>query len=158
MTVTVLFVEDDPDLRDVIAYELDLAGFKVLTAGTGEEALEILRERPGAVDWLFTDIRLPGLIDGWRVADEFRFTYPLRPVIFATGAAQERSRDMIESLFMRKPYRASEIVSAFHVLREGWFSCGDDVEALRHIKQRPLGPKLSWAPPGEEPAVAGWKA
>ena len=158
LTVTVLFVEDEPELRDVIAFELEHAGFRVLTAGTGEEALEILRDRPGGIDWLFTDIRLPGLIDGWRVADEFRFTYPLRPVVFATGAIRERPRDMIDSLFLRKPYRACEVVEAFGLLRDGWFSCGDDIEALRQIKGLPLGPKLSWAPPGLDPAAAGWKA
>jgi CheY-like chemotaxis protein len=158
LTVTVLFVEDEAELRDVIAYELEHAGFRVVTAATGEEALETLRARPGAIDWLFTDIRLPGLIDGWRVADEFRFTYPLRPVVFATGAIQERPRGMIDSLFLRKPYRASEVVESFGLLRDGWFSCGDDIEALRLIKERPLGPKLSWTPPGTDAAAAGWTA
>jgi len=38
LTVTVLFVEDEAELRDVIAYELEHAGFRVVTAATGEEA------------------------------------------------------------------------------------------------------------------------
>jgi CheY-like chemotaxis protein len=142
----VLFVEDDPELLDVIAAELEDAGFAVVTAGSGEAALAVLHERAHAIDWLFTDIRLPGLIDGWRVADEFRMSHPLRPVIFATGAAQERPRDLFDSLFLRKPYRSSDVVRAFRALREGWRACPDEYEALRRLKAAPLASSLSWQP------------
>ncbi len=142
---SVLFVEDDADLRDVISAELELAGFHVIVAETGEEAMAVLREREGSVDWLFTDIRLPGLIDGWRVADEFRFSHPLRPVVFATGARGERPRDVNDSLFLRKPYRASDVVRAFRALRSGWGACPDEAEALRRLKSAPLEPRLSWS-------------
>ncbi len=145
--VTVLLVEDDPDLRDVVAHVLEEAGFKVLVASTGEDALTMLQARPGEVDWLFTDIRLPGVIDGWRVADEFRFSHPLRPVVFTSGKVSEKPRTMCDSLFLRKPYRVSEVVRAFELLNEGWAVCGDEVEALGRVRTRDFGPRLSWIRP-----------
>ena len=141
---TVLFVEDEAELRLPVLCSLERSGFRVLTATTGEEALDTLRSRAGQVDWLFTDIRLPGLIDGWRVADEFRFSHPLRPVIFATGAAAERPRDVNESLFLRKPYAVSDVVRAFQLLNASWTACGDAAEALSSIRSLPFGSRLSW--------------
>lgn len=132
-------MEDDADLRDVISAELELAGFHVVVAETGEEAMDVLREREGAIDWLFTDIRLPGLIDGWRVADEFRFTYPLRPVVFATGDTQSRPRSYEDSVFLRKPYRVGEAVESFRRLQAGWTFAPLEVAALRRLGVSPEG-------------------
>ena len=143
---TVLFVEDDPELRDAVAAELAEAGFEVLTAATGEDAMLLLRERAGAIHWLFTDLRLPGIVDGWRVADEFRFSYPLRPVIFATGAVREMPRDLNDSLFLRKPYRVRDVIRALAELSAGWHGCADEAEALSRAKAAPLASSLSWSP------------
>ena len=63
----VLVVEDEFALCDVIADELEAAGYVVITAATGEEAVGILDRQP--IDLLLTDIRLPGIVDGWRVAE-----------------------------------------------------------------------------------------
>ncbi len=135
---TVLFVEDSDLLRQVVADELAEAGFEVLQASTGEEALAILRQRPGDVHWLFTDIRLPGAIDGWRVADEFRFSYPLRPVVFASGDLESCPRAYGDSVFLRKPYRVAEVVDSFRRLAAGWHHADLEVAALRRIGVSPL--------------------
>jgi CheY-like chemotaxis protein len=69
--VTVLVVEDEPLLCELMADELKTLGFTVLRAATGEEAVKVIEgEEP--VDVLFTDIRLPGALDGWDVAEKFR--------------------------------------------------------------------------------------
>ncbi|HYF54902.1 MAG TPA: hypothetical protein VEA41_11645 [Salinarimonas sp.] len=112
-----------------------------------KNAIELIREQPGEVDWLFTDIRLPGAVDGWRVADQFRFTYPLRPVVFATGSPNEKPRGLWDSLFLRKPYRTSEVVRAFELLRDGWAVCDNEIEALGRVRCLNFGPRVSWAPP-----------
>ncbi|WP_210247591.1 response regulator [Salinarimonas soli] len=130
---TVLFVEDSDLLRQVVSEELSEAGFRVLEAASGEDALAVLRERVGQIDWLFTDIRLPGPIDGWRVADEFRFTYPLRPVIFASGDTASRPRAYGDSLFLRKPYRVSEVVESVRSLQAGWTHAEIEIAALRRL-------------------------
>jgi two-component system, OmpR family, response regulator len=76
-----------------------------------------IKDRAPTIDWLFTDIRLPGCIDGWRVADEFRLTHPFRPVVYATAYAPGETRPQLHgSLIFRKPYRPAEIVAAFRRL------------------------------------------
>ncbi len=139
MPPSVLFVEDTDLLRQVVAEELAEAGFEVIEAATGEDALAILRERRGRIDWLFTDIRLPGPIDGWRVADEFRFTYPLRPVVFATGDTQSRPRSYEDSVLLRKPYRVGEAVESFRRLQAGWTFAPLEIAALRRLGIAPEG-------------------
>lgn len=135
---TVLFVEDEDLLRDAVAIELEGAGFRVLEASTGEAGMTILHANPGRSDWLFTDIRLPGVIDGWRLGDEFRFTYPLRPVVYATGLMAEKPRNVTDSLFLRKPYRPSEVVRAFETLQAGWISAASESAALERLRTSSL--------------------
>ena len=82
--VTVLVVEDEPLLCELMVDELKTLGFIVLRATTGEEALNLIAgDEP--VDVLFTDIRLPGALDGWDVAEKFRSRNPSGPVIYTTG-------------------------------------------------------------------------
>jgi two-component system, OmpR family, response regulator len=114
---TILVVEDEAIVRDLLVVELQEVGYEVVAADTGEKALAILQDRRPNIDWLFTDIRLPGVIDGWRVADEFRLTHPFRPVVYATAYAPEQARQQLHgSYFFRKPYRPAQIVGAFRRL------------------------------------------
>src|SRR5689334_18576839 len=87
---TVLVVEDEPLVRDTIVHELEDAGFGVLEAETAEAGLAILQQRP--VSLLFTDIRLPGPMDGWGLAEAARVLFPNLPVIYATGFTAEEPR------------------------------------------------------------------
>ena len=70
----------------------------------------MLRTQP--VDLLFTDIRLPGLMDGWRLAEEARSINPRLPVIYATGFSSEAPRLVRDSVFLKKPYLPSAVVAA----------------------------------------------
>ena len=106
---TILVVEDEWLVRDVIAQELEDAGYAVLQTDSAEQALQMLREQP--VDLLFTDIRLPGL-DGWSLAEQARVLHPDLPVIYATGYTIEQPRQVPESFFLNKPYRPSAVVRA----------------------------------------------
>jgi CheY-like chemotaxis protein len=111
-STVVLIVEDDDGQREVLATAVRDAGYTVVEAGTGEAALDILRSEQGSIDWLYTDIRLPGSIDGWRIADEFRFGHPVRPVIYASGYPTDGKRCVIRSRFLCKPFRPSALVEA----------------------------------------------
>ena len=114
---TILVVEDEALARELLVTELQDVGYDVIAVDAGEQALAILRDREREIDWLFTDIRLPGVIDGWRVADEFRLNHPFRPVVYATAYAPEQARQQLQgSYFFRKPYRPSQIVAAFRRL------------------------------------------
>ena len=88
----VLVVDDDAATRASTADALKRAGFEPKTAGTGERALLILRQWPRHIDWLVTKPDLPGLVDGWMLADEFHQTHPGRPVLLASRDADRPSQ------------------------------------------------------------------
>lgn len=115
--VTVLVVEDEPLVLDMISQELTDQGFAVLEADTAEAALSII-ESGQTVDVLFTDIVLPGEMDGWRLAETLREAKPKLPVIYATGyAAQfEKQSKVPGSVFLKKPYRPSAIAETIRTL------------------------------------------
>jgi DNA-binding NtrC family response regulator len=112
----ILIVEDDARLRNMLFHGLRRAGYEVLTAETGEAALMLLREWGERIDWLFTDIRLPGVIDGWVVGSEFTLNHPLRPVIYTSGFAPDFSRLIAGAVFMPKPVRLQDVLAAFERL------------------------------------------
>ena len=111
---TVLVVEDEPLVRDTIVHELEEAGFSVLEAETAAAGLAILNEGP--VCLLFTDIRLPGSMDGWGLAEAARALHPDLPVIYATGFTTEGPRLVPKSVFLQKPYRPSAVLSVIEKL------------------------------------------
>lgn len=112
---TILIVEDQALLREVMALELGDAGYGVLEAETGTEALALLGS--GArVDLLFTDIRLPGEIDGFSVAEEARRLRPHLPVVYATGYTGDTLRLVPGGRFFRKPYQPEAILKALRDL------------------------------------------
>ena len=111
----VLIVEDEIMLLEVVAAELEDAGFTVSQATTAEIALSFI-ESDAAIDVLFTDIRLPGEMDGWQLAEAARRLRPGLPIIYATGFTQTPPRLAEGSVFFTKPYRANAIISAIHTL------------------------------------------
>jgi PAS domain S-box-containing protein len=81
---TVLVVEDDDDVRQFTADVLAELGYRVLTARDAASALRTLGEEPG-IDLLFTDIGLPGGVNGRELADEALRRRPELKVLFTTG-------------------------------------------------------------------------
>jgi CheY-like chemotaxis protein len=112
----VLLVEDEVALRSLIVDELIDAGFEVLEAGDGEEALARFRDREP--DLLLTDIRLPGALDGWDIAEKLRARKADLPVVYMSGFSPVRPRQVPRSHFIKKPYRPSQIVELVQSLRE----------------------------------------
>ncbi len=110
----ILVVEDEGLVRETIVAELQDAGFLVFEAETAEQGLEILEDR--AVHVLFTDIRLPGAMDGWGLAERARSLNPDLPVIYATGFSAEDPRFVPKSVFLRKPYLPSAVLAAIQKL------------------------------------------
>ena len=106
---TVLVVEDEVLVRDMIAEELRDAGFAVLEAGDGETASSLLSARD-SVDVLFTDIRLPGRLDGWAIARLARQLRSALPVIYATGYTVDRAAEVPGAIFLNKPYQPSQVI------------------------------------------------
>jgi CheY-like chemotaxis protein len=113
---SILIVEDEEITRAIIVRYFEAAGLHVHAAESGEEALAILRDHGTAIDWLFTDICLPGAISGWIVGAEFNLNHPLRPVIYATAQAEQASAQAAGSVFIQKPYSPKTVFEVFQNL------------------------------------------
>ena len=109
----VLFVDDEPALRDLAERALRLAGFRVFTAADGREALEVFRDRAADVRVVVLDLTMPHL-NGEEVLRELRRLHPGVRVILSSGfsekqATQRISADLLTG-FLQKPYRPQELV------------------------------------------------
>ena len=105
----ILLVEDEMLVRELAHEDLVDAGHEVMAAHDGEEAIRIL-ERDDAFDVLFTDIRMPGSVDGWGVAEAARRRTPEIKVIYATGLA-DADRPMGEGEWrFQKPYKIDAVL------------------------------------------------
>ncbi|MBB2961199.1 response regulator [Methylobacterium sp. R2-1] len=113
---TVLIVEDNYLLLEMLTRLCEREGMRVLAASSGEAALTALRDEGESIDWLFTDIVLPGLIDGWTVASAYRERYPQRPIVYASTTAQVESRTVPGSFYLRKPFETREVLELAGVM------------------------------------------
>ena len=107
----ILLVEDEMLVRELAFEDLTDAGHDVTTAGSGDEALTILRGDKG-FDVLFSDIRMPGEIDGWQLAEEARELIPALKIIFATGLNDDSGWKRPEDRLLAKPYRKDDLLKA----------------------------------------------
>jgi DNA-binding response OmpR family regulator len=108
--VRILMVEDDPLIREFVVEALREEGYEVIHAANGEDALAWCRRR--VADVLITDIKLPGSVDGWQIAERCRKHDPALPVIYTTGFSPVAPRPVPGSLSLQKPYQPEEIVRA----------------------------------------------
>jgi DNA-binding response OmpR family regulator len=106
-----LVVEDDAPTRDAIGLALAQDGFETVLAATGEEALSLI-EQGGPFTGLYTDIELPGRVDGWQVGRAFHQKWPTRPIVYASGRDWRGARLTKGALFLRKPFRPSMLLAA----------------------------------------------
>ncbi|PYP92582.1 MAG: hypothetical protein DMG65_03550 [Candidatus Angelobacter sp. Gp1-AA117] len=85
---TILLVEDEPDLREITREYLEPKGYKVLSAGSGEAALQLVRAHEGAIHVLLTDLIMPG-IRGQELAKTLRKLHPALNIIFVSGYSDQ---------------------------------------------------------------------
>lgn len=87
---TILIVEDDPDVRAFTVETVRELGYDVLEARDGVNALNVLRQTPaGDIDLLFSDVVLPGGMNGQQLAQQAVVLHPRLKVLFATGYARD---------------------------------------------------------------------
>nr|WP_294512956.1 response regulator [uncultured Rhodopila sp.] len=86
---TVLVVEDEMMVRMPIAEYLRDCGYNVLEAGDAAEAITAVSEA-GPVNVVFSDVRMPGRMDGFGLAEWFRAHYPDVPVLLTSGYSASR--------------------------------------------------------------------
>jgi len=108
---TVLVVEDEVLIRIIAADALEDSGFKVLEAANAAEALKMLDEHD-EVAVLFTDINMPGDMDGLALARHVSEERPEIKVIVTSGKQWLDSASLPEAgMFLPKPYRASQLAA-----------------------------------------------
>ena len=107
-TETVLVVEDERDLRDIITRTLNRHGYRVFQAVDGNNALQIWDEYKNQIDLVFTDVIMPGGLNGRELAERLWTDKPKLKVIFSTGySADALGNDFKldpEFNFLPKPY------------------------------------------------------
>jgi two-component system, NtrC family, sensor kinase len=109
---TILVVEDEPDVRDVVTAELANFGYRVLTASDGPEALEIL-DGESDIDLLFSDVVMPRGMNGEELAREATRRRPGLKVLLTSGypPAELRERQSVgEFRVLQKPYRFEDLL------------------------------------------------
>ncbi|MDF0730944.1 response regulator [Pseudomonas entomophila] len=112
---TVLLVDDDHLVRDMIGDVLRLYGYRVRQAHSGEQALALLDT---SIDLLLTDFAMPEF-NGAQLAQAARERFPHLPVVFLTGYAELQGLELPGSLVMQKPVQAEELTRALNELLSG---------------------------------------
>ena len=126
----ILVVEDEPIAREILGDLLKMAGYDVLSAHSGEQALLTLVEERGRLDCLFTAVELPGLVDGWMLADEFRVTEQALPVVFSVSK-RSKTRRPEGAVFVARPVLPPQVVEAVNKVT------GRSAAVLRTRRARP---------------------
>ena len=106
--LTVLLVEDEPDVRVITAAMAQELGYQVIDVGSAEDALELLQRT--AVDLLIADIGLPGM-SGALFAAHARELKPNLGIVFATGSSSVArfADDGTNTALLKKPYNIAAL-------------------------------------------------
>ena len=118
--IVILLVEDEALLRLNAVDILEDAGFEIVEADTALAALKILETRPD-VQVLFTDIQMPGPIDGIELARRVREQWPHVLLLITSGNIRPLKTDIPDhGHFLAKPYYEAEVVREVrNLVREG---------------------------------------
>lgn len=116
-TGTVLFVDDDPLIHQVIKNIIEHLSFSVLVATSGAEAVSVLKRQPNSIDCLLTDLSMQGM-NGWETLAALRQIRPDLPAILSSGydEAHVMSGDHKElpQVFLHKPYTKDDLENALN--------------------------------------------
>lgn len=107
---TILVAEDRQDVQKMIVAQLTSAGFDVLTADDGQQALDILRVRGSKVALALLDIDLP-VIDGKACLQQISVQYPHLPTVLMSGLSSVNPTEL-ETPFLRKPFDRGTLLAA----------------------------------------------
>jgi CheY-like chemotaxis protein len=113
-TRTVLIVEDETLIRMDIADIIGGAGFTTLEAGSADEALEVL-EQNTEIDLLFSDVDMPGSMDGLELAKVVHERWPLIGLLLSSGNRSISQNDLpAGGAFLPKPWNEQALLNEIH--------------------------------------------
>ena len=111
-SATVLVVDDDPFVLDLVKDHISKYGYQAILASSGEEALQVAKQK-NKIDLLLTDIVMPG-IDGLDLARQFISLYPGIKVLFMSGFSCPPLANYItdaEEAFLEKPFQGNTLIA-----------------------------------------------
>jgi|GEM_PF-1554011 len=110
-TGTILLVEDERRFREVAALQLEDLGYTVISAANGQEALDNLAV-VSSIDLLFTDMVMPGGMNGLELADKVREMFPDIPVLLTSGFPRDAFNEGRRYALLQKPYTDKQLSTA----------------------------------------------
>jgi CheY-like chemotaxis protein len=121
-TETILLVEDEAVVRQLVAEILETSGYSVLQAADGPSALELLRRHTGALELLVTDVVMPGM-SGPEVAHAVTSMRPGTQVLYTSGYTDQAigHHGVLEPdvAFLQKPFSADDLTRKVRALLDG---------------------------------------
>jgi signal transduction histidine kinase/CheY-like chemotaxis protein/HAMP domain-containing protein len=109
----ILIVEDEPMLRELAREILRDAGYQILEAASGREALKVWQQNPDQIDLLLTDMVMPEGVSGLQLAEQLTAESPKLKVVFMSGyTADEVNSEILQrthASFIQKPYGTAEL-------------------------------------------------
>ncbi|MDB5411064.1 MAG: cyclic nucleotide-binding protein [Rhodospirillales bacterium] len=113
MKPIILLVEDESSIREIVADTLAEAGYVCIPAGTGSDAVRIIESALYKFDLLLSDVRMPGDVNGFQLAEQFQGRFPGVPVVMISGhvdseTAAAMTREGFQVLV--KPVRLPQIL------------------------------------------------
>lgn len=125
---TILIVDDEESLIDVARFYIEDLGYRTVTAHDGARALEILKQRGDTIDLLFSDVVMPGVIDGYHLALSARSACPHIKVLLSSGFTPRREEFAngegafcaeLATNLLSKPYNQIELALALRRALDG---------------------------------------
>jgi CheY-like chemotaxis protein len=114
--IRILVVEDDTFIRMNVVEMLHAAGFDIREAINADEAIQML-ERDSDIELVFTDIDMPGSMNGLKLATAIRSRWPPIKIIATSGHFDVQAGDLpADARFIPKPYLSAQIISAVREL------------------------------------------
>ncbi len=111
-----LLIDDETDLLDILTDAFEIAGFKVVTASDGQQAMRLLRDG-SRFDVVISDMAMPGGVSGIDVAREASTVHPDACVILASGHPRAELPPLPDGVrYLSKPYRVSQLLQAINAV------------------------------------------
>lgn len=111
---TILVVEDEPDLLELVMQVLESRGYNVIPAASGQQAMEQWSRHGVKIDLVLTDMMMPDGMSGFSLADRMRADVPDLRVIYTSGHSAgipgTALADVQEHQFLPKPYRPAKLI------------------------------------------------
>ena len=119
---TILFVDDEEMIRDLLSNLLSKLGHKVIMVENGHQAVEVFKEKHNEIDLAIIDLYMPEM-SGPETLIQLRSINPDLSVIFSSGQAdlnaESEALKMGANYYLAKPYRVSRLTEAIEVVLEG---------------------------------------